>query len=74
MQMVRMVARQAFPYWGRTIQAGEAFDASAMDANVLIVMGKATEADAIESDGLAEVEDAPRRRRRRAVGGDLPTA
>lgn len=45
MGQVALIATQAYPYAGKSLKAGEAFDASEHDAALLILLGRASKVE-----------------------------
>lgn len=74
MKMVTVVAREAFPYDGVNRRAGDAFEATAEDARILVLVGRAKQPDPPSRANVTEPEDeakdipaTPRRSRRKDI-------
>lgn len=59
--MPKMIAKRPFRYAGRSLAAGEAFSATAIDSRVLAATGRAQ----IEVSASPEIQPPPRRRYKR---------
>lgn len=56
---MRLTATQSFPYDGRQLRAGDEFEASARDAEVLMRAGRAEASAASSKPAETEAEAAP---------------